>query len=346
MASMRTFLPPILSVVFANVLMFTGSIFLLFGAAQFINVSLRKKPYLVLSTAFTLSYCYFTFIDPNIRMRLILFTSLILPVFIHTVWIIMVSADHKNRKFAFGVGIVHILYSIDFILRALHGTLNGEIPDYFNTPLDDTFFVIISLLLMIVLTSSLEYMLGMKLMDQIDAYIEEKDLLLNQTEILAATDPLTQLYNRRKIETIIQNRIEDYQHFGIPFTLLIADIDHFKKLNDTYGHDIGDQALIHVTKILRKNIRNTDSLGRWGGEEFIILLNNAPLETGFGIGQKLVEQISQSKCAHLKKDDTITISIGIAEMKTDTTINHLIKEADDALYKAKNLGRNRIEVLK
>ena len=151
-------------------------------------------------------------------------------------------------------------------------------------------------------------------------------------------DALTGAYNRNKIEQLLEREIERAVRYKSTLSLILFDLDHFKTVNDTYGHLSGDYVLKTVIRIIQEHIRKTDSLGRWGGEEFMLL---AP-ETGMEQAIELAEKIRQHvELFAYKNVGTITISCGLAELKAGDTIDSLIKRADDALYKAKRNGEKQ-----
>ena len=159
-------------------------------------------------------------------------------------------------------------------------------------------------------------------------------------EALSVTDPLTQLFNRLKIEDVFKLEIERANRYQKPLSVIIVDIDYFKLVNDTYGHDIGDEVLKSISKILKENIRSTDTLGRWGGEEFIILVPETNKDQTTLLAEKIRISIEIYKFSKIKN---LTASFGVSSFTQDDTKESLIKKADNALYKAKEMGRNRVE---
>lgn len=159
-------------------------------------------------------------------------------------------------------------------------------------------------------------------------------------EALSVTDPLTQLFNRLKIEDVFKLEIERANRYKKPLSVIIVDIDYFKLVNDTYGHDIGDEVLKSISKILKENIRSTDTLGRWGGEEFIILVPETNKDQTTLLAEKIRISIEIYKFSKIKN---LTASFGVSSFTQDDTKESLIKKADNALYKAKEMGRNRVE---
>lgn len=161
-------------------------------------------------------------------------------------------------------------------------------------------------------------------------------------EEIAGTDPLTGLCNRRSLEKMISNCVENYKRYGITFSVLIFDIDDFKKINDTYGHQNGDKVLVSISDILKQTTRATDFCARWGGEEFIILLPNADINGAINKAEKLRTVIETS----VSNPENVTCSFGVSDIYADdVSFETVIKRADSALYHAKFMGKNRVEFL-
>lgn len=166
--------------------------------------------------------------------------------------------------------------------------------------------------------------------------------LNEKLETLSVTDGLTGLYNRRKLDQTIDYELARLGRYGGEFSLILLDIDHFKGVNDTYGHDVGDRVLIRFASLISSNIRQTDLVGRWGGEEFLILCPNLSLEAGVQLADKLRRLIEDHDFSPVA---SITSSFGVVAYQPSETANHLVKRVDDCLYKAKEKGRNRVEYL-
>ncbi len=155
---------------------------------------------------------------------------------------------------------------------------------------------------------------------------------------LATVDSLTEIYNRYKLDDEINHHIARYERYKEPFSILMFDIDFFKNINDKYGHDVGDRVLKSLSQLVASNIRITDIVGRWGGEEFLVILEKTKKEEAFAIAQKLRRLVE----AYLIDEKYhITISIGVAEYEEGESKETLLKKADEALYKAKENGRNQ-----
>jgi len=155
---------------------------------------------------------------------------------------------------------------------------------------------------------------------------------------LSIYDPLTQVYNRLKLDMLLQNNYESYKRYGKIFSVIIIDIDYFKKVNDEYGHLVGDEVLKQMALVIKSNLRESDSFGRWGGEEFLIISEFTISSDAYVLAEKIRKVVSSFEFHTVK---TKTISLGLSQIEEDLTINDLLQEADSALYQAKNNGRNR-----
>ena len=152
-------------------------------------------------------------------------------------------------------------------------------------------------------------------------------------------DPLTGCLNRAGFSSILLREQENLSKNGSPVSFVMLDIDHFKLVNDTYGHSVGDEVLVNLTKLIQGKIRNTDALVRWGGEEFVILCGDTPIQNAQVLAEKLRVAIENTA---LIKQQQVTCSFGIAEMIPNEDPKKLFERADKALYAAKEGGRNRV----
>tara|TARA_Y100000031_G_C8198223_1_gene374841 strand:- start:126 stop:890 length:765 start_codon:yes stop_codon:yes gene_type:complete len=160
-------------------------------------------------------------------------------------------------------------------------------------------------------------------------------------EYESSHDPLTCLYNRRSYENVIESEVARSKRYNLPMSLILFDIDYFKKINDKYGHKMGDKVLINLAKVIIESIRETDSVFRVGGEEFAIISPETKAEGAFKLAEKVRNRVENYSFETFNK---MTISLGVAEFYQDITKDNLYKQADQALYLAKNRGRNRTEV--
>ncbi|MDI1251673.1 diguanylate cyclase [Thermomonas sp.] len=162
-----------------------------------------------------------------------------------------------------------------------------------------------------------------------------------QLEILSVTDKLTGLFNRRKLDEEMEEELARSRRYAVDLAIIMVDIDHFKRVNDTYGHGAGDIVLAGVADILRSSTRDSDAVGRLGGEEFVVLCRHSTRDGGLAAAENLRAAIEGHAFAGV---DPITASFGVASYRDGDTVASLLGRADAALYRAKNSGRNRVEI--
>jgi len=177
---------------------------------------------------------------------------------------------------------------------------------------------------------------------QKEKMITELTEIKKQLEVSSRTDPLTSLLNRRGLEQEMVFEKNRMDRSGNPFSLVLCDIDFFKKINDTYGHDAGDYILSEFAQIIESHSRKQDIVCRWGGEEFLLLLPETDLQGASALAEKIRAQIEKSIFTYNNQEISITLSSGVACMAKDQTIDDCIKNADLRLYLAKSRGRNKV----
>ncbi len=175
-------------------------------------------------------------------------------------------------------------------------------------------------------------------MEQESLQLKER---LAKERIEALTDPLTGAPNRLAYERRVAQEFARWQRYKNPLTMLICDVDHFKKINDTYGHKAGDRALIAIVKTIEFHLRETDFIARVGGEEFVILLAETTQEAAKNVADKLRKSVQMSEFVYQGQPVPVTISGGFSEFQQGDTVDAVYQRADRALYRAKNSGRNK-----
>ena len=167
-------------------------------------------------------------------------------------------------------------------------------------------------------------------------------VLYEQANKLAVTDGLTGISNRPSVEKSLQIEFERSKRYNSPLSLILLDVDHFKGVNDTYGHQKGDEILIAFASLLKKACRANDIAARYGGEEFVMVLPQSNAQGAFKIAERVREEMMKMSFTGNEANFAVTVSCGVAEFNKDyESINKLITVADRALYEAKNGGRNR-----
>gem|GEM_PF-2549150 len=169
----------------------------------------------------------------------------------------------------------------------------------------------------------------------------ERQRLLQKLIEKALFDQLTGLYNRAGIEELLSSELVRSQRYGNPLSVMVFDIDHFKTVNDTYGHDVGDRVLKEVALRVKDSVRSVDFVGRWGGEEFLVILAETPLSNAAIAAEGVCKTVERGEYGI---DRLVTVSVGVAAFHEDSHVDSLVKRADLALYEAKRTGRNRVVV--
>jgi len=177
--------------------------------------------------------------------------------------------------------------------------------------------------------------------------ITERVQLYQEVKRLANQDVLTGCFNRRYFMELAAQEIQRSMRYKRPLSLLMVDIDHFKNVNDRYGHQIGDQVLCNLVLLCQKQLRTIDTLGRYGGEEFVVLMPETASEGAMVASVRLLEKIAEMKINTSAGSLSITVSMGLACLDRGfdetNTLDTLIQCADKALYAAKDAGRNRVK---
>jgi diguanylate cyclase (GGDEF)-like protein len=177
--------------------------------------------------------------------------------------------------------------------------------------------------------------------DRLETLVHELDDKNQALEILSVTDRLTGLANRRKIESVLQSELLRARRYGKDFSVILLDIDRFKNINDTYGHTTGDEVLKQTAGLLGSNARETDLVGRWGGEEFLVVCPETSLSVVAALAERYRIEFERFPFIQAGR---VTCSFGVTACQPGDTLQSLIQRADAALYRAKEGGRNRVEI--
>ena len=165
---------------------------------------------------------------------------------------------------------------------------------------------------------------------------------MEELETMALIDPLTRMANRRYIEMHLRNRLEEMHRYGWTFCVLFVDIDDFKRVNDTYGHDAGDKVLKIVGRTLSGNARPFDIFGRWGGEEFVAIIENVSYKTLPMIANRFRLLVENSYLSVGDRKIRVSVSVGATVARLEDTVETLLRRADQLMYQSKKAGKNRL----
>jgi diguanylate cyclase (GGDEF)-like protein len=178
--------------------------------------------------------------------------------------------------------------------------------------------------------------------DELTAEIEKRREIEEELKVLSTVDELTQLYNRRAFNDFLAQMIVQAQRYNEPLSIAMLDFDHFKKINDRLGHTVGDSVLKQLAEIIQANIRASDVLARWGGEEFILLMPKITLADAARVMDRLRLIVADEEFVG---GSTVTISVGVTELRPGDGFDDLLKRVDEAQYRAKASGRNNVQTI-
>ena len=175
---------------------------------------------------------------------------------------------------------------------------------------------------------------------QLNEERERLNGLLQEKSVCLRKDPLTGVFNRLAYNEQLEQEFHRWQRFGNPLTFVIWDVDHFKQINDAYGHAVGDEVLRHIAAQLSSRLRSTDFVARYGGEEFAMLLPGADAQAALQLAEQIRQSIAETAFSLGEAQIAVTISCGIASFQPGDSAQSVFKRADHALYRAKQAGRN------
>jgi len=177
----------------------------------------------------------------------------------------------------------------------------------------------------------------LRISDRYQSMLKDLNVALREA---STHDLLTGIANRRLMMDCCLQADDDFRNRGVPYSLVVIDADHFKLINDTYGHDFGDRMLVELANVFRGNLRSTDVCSRWGGEEFLGLINHSNLDEAAAIVERLLESVRASKLPFEQEMVSLTVSMGLAAHEEGETYADTFRRADEALFVAKRRGRN------
>ncbi|WP_420477047.1 GGDEF domain-containing protein [Noviherbaspirillum sp. ST9] len=318
---------PALSVVLGNCMLLLGYSFLWTGMRQFVGVPVRAWFLLVAPMLAAVVLSLYFLDDRNGPGRIAFLSSLITILSVLGAWeLLRTNKDRRlGRRWVASILLLHAAFNI---WRAAYNALGQNIDGPYALGSLSTATGVEAFLFMVFLT------LGLILMTT--------DALQTELNRQASRDPLTDVLNRRAFHELFERELSRSQRVESPLSVLLMDIDHFKRLNDTYGHHAGDLALKHFVTITSLCLRAQDILARFGGEEFVVLLPDANIDAAQIVAERIRGQLANHPMATPDGDVSFTVSIGVAVVTEQATdLKDILSRADAALYQAKMKGRNR-----
>jgi diguanylate cyclase (GGDEF)-like protein len=328
---MRGELHEVFSVFAANILIVSSAAIFYLAIASFKELDSHNFAFSGFLLVFLLIFTFFTFYQPNFAARSMITAGTSALITFFCSFILIFASNGRPTKSEWVMGLSFLAISITAFVRlcsfAFHiSEQSSELfnPDIFNGIVFGLFFLSI-----LILTFSFSLMINDKFMEEIMR--------------LATLDSLTETYNRAAMETLSVKEIERAKRYKFPLSFLLLDLDHFKRVNDNYGHQVGDLTLKKVVEITTNELRQHDILGRFGGEEFTVLLPDTDLISAKIVAERIRNTVKQTKFYAGEKPFRITVSIGLATFNHETDdFQELFRRADLGLYKAKQTGRNQV----
>lgn len=323
LAAANGWLPDVISINLGRFLISTGLYLAYMGTQHFFGHTSRPVPWMTLITGVTAVQAWFTYVDPSYHVRLVLANMLAGYLFaVHAYLVLKQGLATLARGLTFGVLAVMALIQLMRLVTSFIWPLGNTI---FDTSPHHLVYVTSLVFCVLLLSISLVLM--------------ATDRLRTELEHLATHDSLTNALTRRHMAEICDRELERCRRHGHSMALLVMDMDHFKAVNDTHGHQAGDRVLINFVAKVNALLRRPDQLGRFGGEEFMLMLPETSLDEAVLVAERIREACFKDTELH-----ACTVSIGVTTNRhDDDTVDSLLARADAAMYRAKAQGRNRVE---
>ena len=319
-----------LSIVIANIAIIMGVVLIYRGLFRFLGITLRHERWLSTTLVVLLAALlyFYTFHIPDINIRIQAFSMVCAAICLIGASGLLKHRDIRNRMVAKMLIAMFLLMSSLFIFRFFWSFYAIPPQDFMRAGLLSALTIIAGELLVILSSFCTIWMASDELQDELSE--------------IARIDPLTGLYNRRAFDECCDIEFSRAQRSGAPFAIIMCDLDHFKNVNDEYGHHVGDEVLRRFANTLKEHIRKHDVVARFGGEEFVLLLPGKDTEQGLEVAEKLRAKTADTQITI--GDDvclTLSASFGVAHYDSrDREWSAVLHRADNALYAAKKQGRN------
>jgi diguanylate cyclase (GGDEF)-like protein len=289
-----------------------------------------RRSYLGLSQGLAALVCaalvHFTYSEPDIAARMVVMSAAVAIQCGVSAWVLLTTDEPALRSPMRMLAWVLISFQVLEIVRIMASILRPAPPDIMHVDQVHSFLMLLQCIMGL---ANMAAVLWLAL------WLQRDDL-----HAMAFTDGLTGLMNRRGFDELLEREIQRSQYTNEPIALLLIDLDHFKAINDQFGHQTGDEVIRSLGRLLHAQTRAADSVARYGGEEFVMLLRGSQTGHAESVAERLRNQIAAIE--GLPHGIHLTASIGIAAYAADDTTASLVKRSDDALYRSKRLGRNRV----
>lgn len=331
--AMRGLIPDLLSIATANFIGILSSILRLEGMKKFFNIPGITKSNFLLPFLVFAANLYYLYVDNNILARDIIFTVVTCVLVLRMVWLLITRSEEDTRRLALFFAALLFIFIIGFAMRSLSWAIWADT----RGPLLNTKINTLSILFLLFFDISWAIMLILLNGQRMNSEILK---LTEQLEKLASIDPLTGVFNRRKFLELGEVELIRAKRYGRRLSLLMFDLNNFKDVNDTYGHAAGDEVLKKVVEVCKNNLRQEDLLGRFGGDEFVILFPETNLNESVEIARRLNSDVL-GITYEWNWNIHVSLSYGVAQATAqDSSLDALIQRADVLLYGMKAEKQN------
>lgn len=330
---------PLFSIVGGNILVLGGSVFYLAGLGKFVNKRWLIFPSIILVAVAAGLVACFTFLVDNLAVRTVAASVAYAAVASQCAFLLLVRTDTSLRRVALLPAIVLTLFGVVAISRVVFALFFPGAAGFLRAPAAEIAHLLLFEILGTALLVTTVLMIANRLCAELEAVDRRREGRLHELEHLAMVDSLTGVYNRLKLEQVLETEIQRSHRFARPLSVIILNVDHYKLINDSFGHTVGDAVLKAISTEMRGNVRKVDVVGRWGGDEFLIISPETVLFGAANLAETLRKRIEKYQ---FETTGPRTVSFGVAELKNSEQAGGLLKRADDALYRAKQFGRNKV----
>lgn len=348
MFAMRGVVPEPIAILFGVPATLIGVLLLYRGLCTYLGETWPQRQNLYLITVLIGIHVYFQWVQPSLQIRGLNFAVGLLLLFSQIAWLLLHRIAKPLRANASVLGWITVAYCVVSLGR-IPIALFVESPETFYAPGQYlSWLFLVYQMLSIGMAFALLLLVNNRLLADLESDIavrqqveEELHTLNADLKSQATTDQLTRIANRRHLASVLNHEVERMKRYGICLAIIMVDIDHFKSINDRFGHQEGDSVLVWVASTLAGHIRAVDTVGRWGGEEFLIVCPETEVAGAAQLAE-LLRQLIETQVFCIP--DRVTASFGVASGRPGMTVEELLKDADAALYRAKVTNRNRVVV--
>lgn len=322
--------PEWLTIVLANTLIMLGFLFTVKGICAI--RAYHSKGVRWLEGALLLAgllFVFFTYVTPSINARILILSAYLSACCFFAAWALL-KGEKDDAKFPLLMMVIpFVSYGSFMVFRLAYTALGPTISSYMSSGLIHALTYLFCIILMVAISLSMLWLINARLLDSIHQ--------------LSQKDPLTGLYNRRAMDSLLPSLVRQSKEERLPLSVIMTDIDNFKRINDELGHLVGDKTIEKVAKLMQRTLPDSVLAIRFGGDEFMLLLPKHTAEEAIQQAELLRQKVALNPIVSSVHLDC-TMSFGVAELKRSDSVDDLLSNADVALYEAKNGGRNQVVV--